>query len=84
MNEMKKSADASASDSDREVKRLSAIIQENRAALEKGWAELARLDQMLTSSPADEARADSAENPSASGTEPTDPENPSSVVVVKE
>jgi len=35
--------------SEKEVQRLAAIVQENRAALERGWQELDRLSQELAS-----------------------------------
>ena len=84
MNEMnRKSGEPATAGSDQEIKRLAAIIRENRVALDKGWEELARLTHALTV-PQRSEPAEGSTNPPCPGTSDAGATGSASFVVVKE
>jgi hypothetical protein len=85
MNETnRKSGEPASAGSDQEIKRLAAIIRENRVALDHGWEELARLNRVLAGPGKAELKTDRPENLPAPQAEPAGPQDPASEVVVKE
>ncbi len=85
MNETnRKSGEPATADSDQEIKRLAALISENRAALDKGWEELARLTQLLASHGRLKPKDFPPENPPPPEATDMSATGSASVVIVKE
>lgn len=84
MNETnRKSGGSATAGSDPEVKRLAAIIRENRVALDKGWEELARLTHKLAGLDGSKP-ADGSKNPPSPAAPDAGTAGSASVFVVKE